>query len=140
MGESLVEMLFLLLFILPLALGTSPYVPGTPGAPWTDYELLTVKAKLFRLFRYGISAPAVLRLGFHDCLKYKDGTGGCDGCLNWHGMEHRFGADGVDIAHTRKEENLDEGNNNGLEGPVRVLEQLYTNKDWPGNSPSLEVS
>ena len=46
-----------------------------------------MKAKLFRLFRYGISAPAVLRLGFHDCLKYKDGTGGCDGCLNWHGME-----------------------------------------------------
>ena len=45
-----------------------------------------VKAKLFRLFRVGISAPAVLRLGFHDCLKYKDGTGGCDGCLNWHGM------------------------------------------------------
>ena len=129
-------MLFLLLFILPLALGTSPYVPGTPGAPWTDYELLTgayclchesifhlctvsthgfdtkpiikqqsmilivillnfyrvyfflfpVKAKLFRLFRVGISAPAVLRLGFHDCLKYKDGAGGCDGCLNWHGM------------------------------------------------------
>ena len=45
-----------------------------------------MKAKLFRLFRVGISAPAVLRLGFHDCLKYKDGTGGCDGCLNWHGM------------------------------------------------------
>ena len=54
--------------------------------------------------------------------------------------QHRFGADGVDIAHTRKEENVDEGNNNGLEGPVRVLEQLYTNKDYPGNSPSLEVS
>ena len=54
--------------------------------------------------------------------------------------QHRFGADGVDIAHTRKEENLDEGNNNGLERHVRVLEQLYTNKDWPRNSPSLEVS
>ena len=34
-------MLFLFLLILPLAQGTSPYVPGTPGAPWTDYELLT---------------------------------------------------------------------------------------------------
>merc|ERR1712156_1205235 len=100
MGESLIEMLLLFLLIVPLAQGTSPYVPGTPGAPWTDYELLTVKAKLFRLFRYGISAPAVLRLGFHDCLKYKDGTGGCDGCLNWHGMEHRFGQDGqVWIVH-----------------------------------------
>ena len=55
-------------------------------------------------------------------------------------LQHRFGADGVDIAHTRKEENVDEGNNNGLEGTVRALEQIYTNKDYPGNSPSLEVS
>ena len=129
-----------------------------------------VKAKLFRLFRVGISAPAVLRLGFHDCLKYKDGTGGCDGCLNWHGMgvkslfwiflfylniqvapiwfrkgkiriikqaihltkrgyldvvfvQHRFGED---MAGTRREENLDEGNNNGLEGVVEILERVYT--------------
>ena len=46
-------MLFLLLLILPLPLaqGTSPYVPGTPGAPWTDYELLTgVDYILFVLF------------------------------------------------------------------------------------------
>merc|ERR1712156_1048910 len=137
MGESLIEMLLLFLLIVPLAQGTSPYVPGTPGAPWTDYELLTVKAKLFRLFRYGISAPAVLRLGFHDCLKYKDGTGGCDGCLNWHGMEHRFGQDGQDIAHSRSQENVEEGNNNGLENVVRYLEKVYTKKDHPGNSPSL---
>merc|ERR1719450_829633 len=130
-------MLFLLLLTSPLVQGTSPYVPGTPGAPWTDRELLTVKAKLFRLFRYGISAPAVLRLGFHDCLKYKDGTGGCDGCLNWHGMGHRFGED---MAETRREENLDEGNNNGLEGVVKILEQVYTDKDQPGASPSLDVS
>ena len=46
-----------------------------------------VKAKLFKWFRGGNAAPGVVRLGFHDCLKYKDGTGGCDGCLNWHGME-----------------------------------------------------
>ena len=25
----------------------------------------------------------LMRLSFHDCFKYKDGTGGCDGCLNW---------------------------------------------------------
>ena len=46
-----------------------------------------VKAKLFKWFRGGNAAPGVVRLGFHDCMKYKDGTGGCDGCLNWHGME-----------------------------------------------------
>ena len=44
------------------------------------------QGKALPLVRYGISAPAVLRLGFHDCLKYKDGTGGCDGCLNWKGV------------------------------------------------------
>ena len=34
----------------------------------------------------GYGAEKVLRLTFHDCLKYDDGTGGCDGCLNWEGM------------------------------------------------------
>ena len=33
----------------------------------------------------------VLRLSFHDCIRYEDGTGGCDGCLNWHGVGHRWG-------------------------------------------------
>ena len=28
----------------------------------------------------------ILRLAFHDCVKYKDGSGGCDGCLNWKGV------------------------------------------------------
>ena len=27
---------------------------------------------------------------FHDCIRYTDGQGGCDGCLNWHGVGHRF--------------------------------------------------
>ena len=27
-----------------------------------------------------------MRLVFHDCVRYTDGTGGCDGCLNWGGV------------------------------------------------------
>ena len=27
---------------------------------------------------------------FHDCVRYKGKQGGCDGCLNWHGVGHRF--------------------------------------------------
>ena len=27
---------------------------------------------------------------FHDCIRYADGEGGCDGCLNWHGVGHRL--------------------------------------------------
>ena len=85
------------------------YVPGTPGAPWTHQEVLTVKSKLYSIFSgrggydalkqiYGENpstwmdvpnAAKMLRLGFHDCLKYKDGTGGCDGCLNWEGVGYR---------------------------------------------------
>ena len=29
----------------------------------------------------------IMRLVFHDCIPYTDGTGGCDGCMNWHGMD-----------------------------------------------------
>ena len=44
--------MLLLLLILPLVLG-DPYVPGTPGAPWTEYELIT--GEVFS--KKAISAP-----------------------------------------------------------------------------------
>ena len=45
----------------------------------------------------------IYRLGFHQCLKFSDGTGGCNGCLNNHGMglENRHQCvdeDGVDVS------------------------------------------
>ena len=46
------------------------------------------------------SPHKALRLTFHDCLKYKDGGMGCDGCLNF-------------------DENLD--GNNGLQHSVAIL-------------------
>ena len=54
----------------------------------------------------------MLRLAFHDCFLYEDGTGGCDGCLNLN-----------------SDENLDD--NDGLQFTVAVLEKLYTDKDFP---------
>ena len=68
---------------------SNPYVPGTPGAPWTEEEVLIVKAKFYSIFSNGggftalnqispghfanwmdvPNAPKVLCLGFHDCLK-----------------------------------------------------------------------
>lgn len=51
----------------------------------------------------------MLRLAFHDCAPYADGSGGCDGCLNL-------------------DENLEE--NNGLQYTVAVLEKMYTDKDY----------
>jgi hypothetical protein len=135
------------------------YVPGNPGAPWTLQELLTVKSKLYSIFDekggyiamlelYNGTNPGVswmdvpneakmLRLGFHDCLKYTDGTGGCDGCLNWHGVGTRFADGGNQWMH----ENVGETNNNGLKWTVEILEEIYTNPNFPSIiAPSLNVS
>ena len=35
---------------------------------------------------------AIMRLVFHDCVRYTDGTGGCDGCLDWAEMDTIFKA------------------------------------------------
>ena len=88
----------MLSLLLPL-LTRSSYVPGTPGAPWSKEEVLAVKAKIRRTFAMGgfeairdallalgepsdaiynstvywggtyPSAPKLLRLSFHDCVK-----------------------------------------------------------------------
>ena len=92
------------LFLLALAI--TPIL-SSPGLPWTTEETLIVKAKLTELLdrrssvvkqylklhpELGLStwpepkslpnAAKMLRLGFHGCLKFSDGTGGCNGCLN----------------------------------------------------------
>ena len=41
----------LLVFLLYPLYVQSSYVPGTPGAPWTDEEVLAVKAKLRQGFQ-----------------------------------------------------------------------------------------
>ena len=56
------------------------------------------------------SEAKALRLAFHDCVPYEDGSGGCDGCLNL-------------------DENKDD--NIGLEFTVAILERLYTDVDFP---------
>ena len=64
-----------------------------------------------------------LRLAFHDCVPYEDGSGGCDGCLN-----------------------LDENKNDnlGLEFTVAILEKLYMDVNFPimpnSNSKNLDKS
>ena len=35
-----------------------------------------------RVSNLGFSPTKAIRLAFHDCVPYEDGTGGCDGCLN----------------------------------------------------------
>merc|ERR1719266_1323480 len=130
-------MYLLLLVSALLSLGAgAPYVPGTPGAPWTADEILIMKAKFFFFFSRMDNAPKHLRLGFHDCIKYADGTGGCDGCLNWHGMDQKLPA----VAGGRNLPVEAGAGNNGLGKTVRDLEQIYTIANFPWGAPALTSS
>merc|ERR1719232_1724602 len=135
----------------------SSYVPGTPGAPWTLDEVLIVKAKIRHTLAKpwgmpaeankvlgttdpgdnggGYNAAKVLRLTFHDCLLYTDGSGGCDGCLNWVGMGTKF-----DAPTQNKYPDVKFTDNNGLRHSVEVLEAIYSVKTFPGGAPMLNVS
>merc|ERR1719192_700545 len=83
------------------------YVPGNPGAAWTEEEIESTRFRILQAIHpdwdvqkemYGVSGllstadhslPSenkIMRLVFHDCVRYTDGTGGCDGCLNWSGV------------------------------------------------------
>ena len=115
------------ILLLPFSIiNGSTYVPGTPGAQWTDLDVEAIREKVLVLVDVSrheeiltlppwedqVPIPCwdetdgrldcgdkaaqrrptenkLLRLTFHDCFKYKDGTGGCDGCLNWDVCFHR---------------------------------------------------
>ena len=111
------------------------YTPGSPGGPWSKDELLVVKAKLYRLYRLFL-APKAVRLGFHDCLKYTDGTGGCDGCLNWEGVD----VDHNPVMMAKNKTNVDSTDNNGLGRVVRELERVYREPSYPHLAPKLGQS
>ena len=58
-------------------------VPWLSPIPWFCFAFCNL-----RCYKpiYANTVPSqmlkVLRHGFHDCLRYQDGSGGCDGCLN----------------------------------------------------------
>ena len=43
----------------------------------------TYWASNVRLNHLAFSTRKAIRLAFHDCIPYKDGSGGCDGCINF---------------------------------------------------------
>ena len=89
-------------------------------------------------------ASKLVRLGFHQCLKYSDGTGGCNGCLNNHnlGLDKRHVCAEFDKADQNKftESNQVQTDNAGLEHTADILEELFTNATFPSNAVPLEVS
>ena len=58
------------------------YVPGQPGADWSEEEVNVMRAKVLKLIETNeVNEMSLFRLSFHDCVTYKDGSGGCDGTI-----------------------------------------------------------
>ena len=86
----------------------------------------------------------ILRLGFHDCLTYENPANGeingCDGCLNPSGMVLDMMVDFDTDKGEFNGPNVNVTNNNGLGMTADLLEEVFTNKDFPKKAPSLAVS
>ena len=81
----------------------------------------------------------LIQLAFHDCLRYTDGTGGCDGCLNWNGMRffYREAWMADKVKKVRSYPVPHSTSNAGLDVTVKALELIYKNASWPSNSRTL---
>jgi len=84
----------------------------------------------------------LIQLAFHDCLRYTDGTGGCDGCLNWNGMDFFYKEAWLDdkVEKVRSYPVSHSTSNAGLTVTVKALELIYKNTSWPSNSRALNTS
>mmetsp|Transcript_36227 Transcript_36227/g.79173 ORF Transcript_36227/g.79173 Transcript_36227/m.79173 type:complete len:586 (-) Transcript_36227:259-2016(-) len=86
------------------------------------------------------TAAKFLRLGFHDCLKYTDGTGGCDGCLEFTNMFIRYNDKASGDKRNGNRPDALAGDNNNLAFAADVLEKIYTTKGFPNAAPTLKTS
>jgi len=150
----------------------SEYIPGTPGAGWNDDEVAVVRKKLLVIMDALIWKPhsngwvghlkmpggraegwpsenKLMRIAFHDCLKYTDGTGGCDGCLDMHNVPFKymnFFTAGIKPQSNVKPqfyyepERFKFSDNNDLEPAAIALEEVYKNATWPPGAPNLNLS
>ena len=87
----------------------------------------------------------LIQLAFHDCLRYEDGSGGCDGCLNWAGMGYSSprALDGTFKKHPELVGAFTKNthtSNNKLQLSARSLELIYTLADWPPGAKGLPTS
>jgi hypothetical protein len=135
------------------------YQPGGWGGEWTEVEVESTRARVLQMIdpdwdvkkaMFGInnvhestkgqvSENVLMRLVFHDCMRYTDGTGGCDGCLNWKNMGKAMpNANSADDMYNF--EPFNKTDNNGLDHIVERLELVYTTVDWPLVEAGLAVS
>ena len=118
------------------------YHPGQPGKVWSKEEVDIVREKIMKLLGLkgdekrtkGVTETVLFQLAFHDCLTYKDGSPGCDGCLNWDHMGEKPPSPfpGVRDRYCKHQfPKVTKTDNNGLAGIAAKLEQVYTKKDYP---------
>lgn len=86
------------------------------------------------------TAAKMLRLGFHDCVKYEDGSGGCDGCMRFHDQFRKYNDLASGNKRQLKRADALVNSNNGLGMTADALELIYTRKDWPPKTPKLSKS
>ena len=137
------------------------YQPGTTGGDWNEEEIESTRRRIMKIMtpiweeknelgtattKSGrneetgqVTENRILRLVFHDCIPYKDGTGGCDGCLNWAHMYSET-PNPNDKDHRYKFSPPNATDNKGLAGAAFYLEKIYTTLDWPFQEKSLQVS
>jgi len=158
--STMLKALVLLLFVVLASASPTQWL-GQPGLPWTEEEILAVKAKLVKIFlqkslvykeymklhpekedlawsgKLLPNAAKLLRLGFHDCLTTEGGGGGCNGCLNPTGMRKNT----LPPSDERLAYEPDGfTNNNGLSLTADILEEIYTNPKFPKKTPQLSIS
>ena len=77
--------------------------------------------------------------------RYTDGTGGCDGCLDWHGMGISYQKKGESSGNGPYDKTFDDpgditngkGDNNGLAMTVLALEHVFKDSKLGDNGQSL---
>jgi len=138
----------------------SVYQPGNPGATWTRGEVAATRMRVLQMIHpdwnvkkqqgtwNGVGSVTeigqttentLMRLVFHDCMRYQDGTGGCDGCINFKGVGHA-GPSPHNKDDYYKTKPINETDNNGMDQITMKLELIYTTVDWPFKNASMNAS
>jgi len=132
------------------------YQPGTSGGQWSADEVETTRQRILQMIHPvwkvkddmgtkfnddtgHVTENVLMRLAFHDCIPYTDGSGGCDGCMNWEGMYSET-PNPNKKADQYKFDPVNATDNKGLDRIAEKLELIYTSLDWPFQDPSLDVS
>lgn len=129
------------------------YFPSNIGPTASPSEYNNPKfPQTYKWKARGPTPSRLIQLAFHDCLRYEDDSGGCDGCLNWSGMGYvsprvkdQFQEKTPDEWKDKNNQKIKtkkatHTNNNKHQLSAGSLELIYQVADWPPGAKSLSVS